>query len=181
MYNSKYYKITAKIILFTKYMFEVTKCQKALFWKNMNFGKSTIYEKMWILKNCEFWKRCILKKRCIFKKDVLFFHCRKISKLFRNDKRDTITTVIQCFGGGLLLGTALILILPEVSLSNQSNFDSSYIQPYYYETSVLGQPNPQWSLHSFSWSPFICWLFWPLPHQRIEFICQLLKFCIKCI
>ena len=71
------------------------------------------------------------------------FYYRKLSKLFRNDKRDTITTVIQCFGGGLLLGTALILILPEVSLSNQSNFDSSYIQPYYYETSVLGQPNPQ--------------------------------------
>eukprot|EP00093_Oithona_nana_P007825 07825.XXX_31619_29896_1 [CDS] Oithona nana genome sequencing. len=42
---------------------------------------------------------------------------RKISKLFRNDKRDTITTVIQCFGGGLLLGTALILILPEVNLT----------------------------------------------------------------
>jgi len=42
---------------------------------------------------------------------------RKLSKLFRNDKRDTITTVIQCFGGGLLLGTALILILPEVNLT----------------------------------------------------------------
>jgi len=48
---------------------------------------------------------------------MFFFHCRKISKLFRNDKRDTITTVIQCFGGGLLLGTALILILPEVNLT----------------------------------------------------------------
>lgn len=147
--------------------------EKYEFWKIYNLWKNVNFEKLWILEKVYFEKKVYFQKRCSF------FHCRKISKLFRNDKRDTITTVIQCFGGGLLLGTALILILPEVS--NQSNFDSSYIQPYYYETSVLGQPNPQWSLHSFSWSPFICWLFWPLPHQRIEFICQLLKFCIKCI
>merc|ERR1712223_287174 len=41
---------------------------------------------------------------------------RKISKFFRskNERKDSILTVIQCFGGGILLGTSLIILLPEI-------------------------------------------------------------------
>ena len=39
-----------------------------------------------------------------------------MSKFFRSksERKDSILTVIQCFGGGILLGTSLIILLPEV-------------------------------------------------------------------
>jgi len=41
---------------------------------------------------------------------------RKVSKFFRSksERKDSILTVIQCFGGGILLGTSLIILLPEI-------------------------------------------------------------------
>ena len=47
----------------------------------------------------------------------LFVYSRKVSKFFRSksERKDSILTVIQCFGGGILLGTSLIILLPEVN------------------------------------------------------------------
>jgi len=52
---------------------------------------------------------------------------RKISKFFRskNERKDSILTVIQCFGGGILLGTVLIILLPEIRKGLSTYNDAS--------------------------------------------------------
>merc|ERR1712223_1207282 len=52
---------------------------------------------------------------------------RKVSKFFRskNERKDSILTVIQCFGGGILLGTVLIILLPEIREGLSSFNDAS--------------------------------------------------------
>ncbi len=48
---------------------------------------------------------------------ILLDFFRKYLKIFSPDsgKKDIAHTVMLCFGGGVLFGTALIQILPEVS------------------------------------------------------------------
>ena len=53
-----------------------------------------------------------------FVTSLILTKVRKVSKFFRaknDDKKDSILSVIQSFAGGILFGTAIILILPEVS------------------------------------------------------------------
>jgi len=58
----------------------------------------------------------VLLTICSFISAFVPLKIRKISKFFRSksDRKDSILTVIQCFGGGLLLGTSWILMLPEI-------------------------------------------------------------------
>lgn len=68
---------------------------------------------------------------------LLGFIPLKLGKLFKdshgNQKHDDVLSSLLCFGGGVLLATSLLHMLPEVSFNIEKNFSQEHKIKYQYE------------------------------------------------